>query len=206
VAPPPVPQPVSSLPPVPPATVAVPTALPVGAPDAQGSATAQVSTGQLPPGVQGTSGAGGTPELAAGLPTGGVAVSGSIADPSAALAVDTAQARYRMGERDYSSSGSPASSSGSGGAGTAATDPALQDPSPVATVCPQLAFAPMISGCQLVLGPLSGPLSRLAHTGTPIALALAGLVFIVLGAIIFRRSRRQPPGGPSRRLRGVPTR
>jgi LPXTG-motif cell wall-anchored protein len=90
--------------------------------------------------------------------------------------------------------------------GAAATDPSLQGPSPVATVCPQLAFAPMISGCQTVLGPLSDPLSRLAHTGTPVALALAGLIFMVLGALIYRRSKRQPRGAASSRLKGVPSR
>jgi hypothetical protein len=221
VAPPPVPQPVSSLPPVPPPNVPLPTAPPVPAPNAQLPAQPQVSAAQqlpsLPdqgaaaalagtPGVPGTSGAGSTPGLAAGAQAGSLAVSGSTGDPSASLAVDPAQARFSVGERDYSSTGSAASTSGSAGAGTTATDPSLQGPSPVATVCPQLAFAPMISGCQTVLAPLNGPLSRLAHTGTPIALALAGLVFMVLGAIIYRRTRLYPQGRPSRRLKGVPTR
>jgi hypothetical protein len=151
-------------------------------------------------------GAVGTPGLSAGAQAGSLALSGSTGDPSASLAVDPAQARFSVGERDYSSTGSAASTSGSAGAGTTATDPSLQGPSPVATVCPQLAFAPMISGCQTVLAPLNGPLSRLAHTGTPIALALAGLVFMVLGAIIYRRTRLYPQGRPSRRLKGVPTR
>jgi LPXTG-motif cell wall-anchored protein len=214
VAPPPVPKPVSSLPPVPPTSVPLPAAAPVATPNAQVAAPVQVPATAGVPAVGNQGAAGVLPDSSGAVASppdipGGAA---SLAGPGAALSAGPAPAPLSMGERDYSSSGSPGSASLSGGAGSAGASPAgaspaLQDPGPVATICPQLAFTPLITGCQTVLAPLSGPvLSRLAHTGSPILLALAGLLLVGLGAILYRRSRPRRQDRRPGRLKGVLTR
>ncbi|MBJ7598478.1 hypothetical protein, partial [Candidatus Nephthysia bennettiae] len=114
-----------------------------------------------------------------------------------------------LGERDYSSAGSTAGTV----AVSAATAQGAQasqgrtPPESAPMICPQLAFAPLVSGCEAVLGPLNGPVGeKLAHTGTPIALGLAGLFFIGLGTVLYRRSSRTRTFGPLRRVRGLGTR
>jgi hypothetical protein len=61
-------------------------------------------------------------------------------------------------------------------------DPDLQS-TPV--ICPQLAFQPLIAGCESLLRPVSG--GGLASTGLSIIFGLTGLLAIVTGWLLYRR-------------------
>jgi hypothetical protein len=74
-------------------------------------------------------------------------------------------------------------SSGAGAGGSAAVTPDQQS----SLFCPQLAFQPLISGCQAVFEP--GTSGGLANTGTPILIALVGWFLIGTGSLVYRRSR-----------------
>jgi hypothetical protein len=212
-APVPVPTPVGNpLPPPPPApvptpAVAVPTSVPnPGLPNPAGAAGVPAGAG-FPAGAA-------LPAGAAGALPSGVSSASSPVDPSSgsssAAAAAFAPGPLSLGERDFSSSGSAGASAGSSGAAVAGSNPTGQaspvsaSSQPVSTICPQLTFAPLVTGCQSVLGPLNGPLSgpvgqNLAHTGTPIALGLAGLLLIGLGAVLYRRSGRYQASAASGR-------
>jgi hypothetical protein len=136
--------------------------------------------------LPGAAGAAGLPAASGTLPS-GVTANGAATDPSSAAAVSAAPGPLSVGERDYSSAGSPAVSTAVGAATAQAGRGAPSESIPM--ICPQLAFAPLVSGCESVLGPLNGPVGeQLAHTGTPIAIGLAGLFFVALGAVLYRRS------------------
>jgi hypothetical protein len=72
------------------------------------------------------------------------------------------------------------SAAGAGGSAAVVPD---QQPS---LFCPQLAFEPLVSGCQAILNP--GTLGRLANTGSPALIALAGWLLIATGSLVYRRS------------------
>jgi hypothetical protein len=168
-----------------------------------------------PAGASGTpaaAGVAGAPALPSGLaPSGalpsGVTASGAAIDPSSGAAVSAVQGPLRLGEHDYSSAGSPTTFAAVDAA-AAQRDPASQTPAQSAPmICPQLTFAPLVSGCESVLGPLNGPLGEgLAHTGTPIALGLAGLFFIGVGGLLYRRSSRREDDSATSPLRRLETR
>jgi hypothetical protein len=54
--------------------------------------------------------------------------------------------------------------------------------------CPQLVFAPLVSGCHSVLDPMAR--GGLADTGMPILAGLLGLLLVGTGTLVYRRSRR----------------
>jgi len=83
--------------------------------------------------------------------------------------------------------GSPVAAAG----GSAAVPPDQQLP----LVCPQLVFQPLVTGCQALLN--QGTLGGLANTGSPILIALAGLLLIGTGSLVYRRSGATgPPASP----------
>jgi hypothetical protein len=84
--------------------------------------------------------------------------------------------------------GSPSSRSvltGSGSQG-AATD-AGQTP----VFCPQLAFQPLVAGCEALSNPITG--GGLAETGLPILIGLTGLLVVGAGWLLYVRSRAADP-------------
>jgi len=66
----------------------------------------------------------------------------------------------------------------------------------VPVICSQLVFRALVSGCQALLGPIGG--GGLAATGTPLLTGLAGALLVLVGALIYWRSRR-----PSRTANGA---
>ena len=75
--------------------------------------------------------------------------------------------------------------------GSAAVAPDQQLP----LVCPQLVFQPIVTGCQALLN--QGTLGGLANTGTPVLIALAGLLLVGTGSLVYRRSGAPaPPASP----------
>jgi hypothetical protein len=53
-------------------------------------------------------------------------------------------------------------------------------------ICPQLVFRPLVAGCESLLRPLNG--GGLASTGLSIVFGLTGLLAIVTGWLVYRRS------------------
>ncbi|MDQ6744117.1 MAG: hypothetical protein M3Z97_14595, partial [Candidatus Dormibacteraeota bacterium] len=218
VPPPPVnvPPPPVNVPAPPPVPTAVTAPVPtpnVGLPDP--SLPNPAGAAQLPggAGTPAAAGIGGTPALPSGLAPSsslppGVIGSGAAIDPSSGAAVTAAGGSTSLGERDYSSAGSPATLTAVDGA--AAQRSAAQPGTPAQSapmICPQLAFAPLVSGCESVLGPLNGPVGEtLAHTGTPIAIGVAGLFLLGLGGVLYRRSSKREDSSAASPLRSVETR
>jgi hypothetical protein len=76
--------------------------------------------------------------------------------------------------------------------------------------CPQLAFRPLVAGCEALSNPITG--GGLADTGLPILIGLTGLLMVGAGWLLHVRSRAADcvprpvtavgPGVPPRR-RGV---
>ena len=96
-----------------------------------------------------------------------------------------------------------AASRGSGadaGASGLASSPAGPD---VPGICSQVVFQPLIAGCSSLLGPITG--GGLAHTGTPVEAGLLGLLLVLLGAVMYRRSA-QPLTRRVGRSRWMPVR
>jgi LPXTG-motif cell wall-anchored protein len=52
-------------------------------------------------------------------------------------------------------------------------------------------FQPLVTGCQALLN--QGTLGGLANTGSPILIALAGLLLIGTGSLVYRRSGAPAP-------------
>jgi hypothetical protein len=79
--------------------------------------------------------------------------------------------------------------SGFGSSGARASDPAAVAPGQEPSLfCPQLAFQPLVNGCQALLNP-GGTFGGLANTGSPILIALTGWFLIATGWLLYRRSR-----------------
>jgi hypothetical protein len=141
----------------------------------------------------------------------GISASGASLDPGAPSGtVGARPVSLSLGERDYSSAGSTGGAVAVGAATAHGGQASQGGGTPLQSapmICPQLAFAPLVSGCETVLGPLNGPVGeKLAHTGTPIVLGLAGLFLVGIGTVLYRRSSRPRAFGPLRRVRGLGTR
>jgi hypothetical protein len=83
------------------------------------------------------------------------------------------------------------------GAGPGVTSDSDLQTTPV--ICPQLAFRPLVAGCESLLRPISG--GGLASTGLSIVSGLAGLLAIVTGWLVYRRS--SATAGASRTITSV---
>lgn len=203
--PPPGGTPSVNLPPLPDPSVPNPGGLTQGSsgvPGASGAAGASGSAGAGGAGAAGLARAVILPASlgpAGGLPTGVISASAAI-DPSSGIPWSTSPASFTLGEHDYSSAGSRTSLAVDAATGSRAAQAGTPAPS-VPMICPQLTFAPLVSGCESVLGPLNGPLGEhLAHSGTPIAIGLAGLFLLGVGGILYRRSSRREVAAAERRM------
>ncbi|MDQ6919997.1 MAG: LPXTG cell wall anchor domain-containing protein [Candidatus Dormibacteraeota bacterium] len=58
--------------------------------------------------------------------------------------------------------------------------------------CPQVSLTPL-AGCQALPAPVQS--IGLASSGTPVAVALIGLLLIAAGWLLYRRSRKPAPAG-----------
>ena len=74
---------------------------------------------------------------------------------------------------------------GFGSARAVRSDPSGPSGLETPVICPQLAFQPLVSGCQALLGPIGG--GALAQTGASILLGLFGLLAVCAGFLVYRR-------------------
>jgi len=86
-----------------------------------------------------------------------------------------------------------AGSPSSGGVLTGSGSPgAATDTGPQASVfCPQLAFRPLVAGCEALSNPITS--GGLAETGLPILIGLTGLLMVGAGWLLYVRSRAADP-------------
>jgi hypothetical protein len=139
------------------------------------------------------SGTGYSPSTPAGLPanaasglgtgTAGTTAAGVLGFDPLAIAVGGESITGLSPGFEQSGFGSSAAAAG----GSAAVAPDQQLP----LACPQLVFQPLVTGCQALLN--QGTLGGLANTGSPILIALAGLLLIGTGSLVYRRSGAPAP-------------
>jgi len=175
----------SAAPAGPTASVSAGAALPAGI-----SASAGAASSGLPPASAGISTAVSAPAPIGSVVGASAVGQGTPSGPNLADAVGTAVAL------DPTSGPAPGGASTAGPTGSGAAAEAAREPfasiratgqgAPV--ICSQLVFRPLVSGCQALLGPIGG--GGLAATGTPLLTGLAGALLILVGGLMWWRSRR----------------